>query len=117
MKDYKEDEIREFALEQIEYIKEDLNTYNQLLRDGDLHHEIFNTDYYVVYTGDAIEWLEDNTFRCIERIKEYEEFNFGSVSCDFSDPVKIVNMYVYVVGEKILQDLNLQPEWEDEEEE
>ena len=70
----------------------------------DLHHDIFNTDYYIIGTYEAKQWLGDQVFNIIEIIKEYEEFNFGSVNTDFSDPEKIVNMYVYIVGEEIVQD-------------
>ena len=70
----------------------------------DLHHDIFNTDYYIIGTYEAKQWLGNQVFNIIEIIKEYEEFNFGSVNTDFSDPEKIVNMYVYIVGEEIVQD-------------
>ena len=40
----------------------------------------------------------------INFIKEYENDNFGSVNTDFSEPEKIVNMYVYIIGEEIVQD-------------
>ena len=37
--------------------------------------------------------------------QDYEEFNFGELTTDISDPEKVVNMYVYIVGEAILQDV------------
>ena len=43
-------------------------------------------------------------FHIIEFIKEYEQNNFGEVSTDFSDPEKIVNMYVYIIGEDVVAD-------------
>ena len=70
----------------------------------DLHHEIFNTNYYIIGTYKAKQWLEDQVFDVINIIKKYENFNFGSVNTDLSDPEKVVNMYVYIVGEQIVYD-------------
>lgn len=70
----------------------------------DLHHEIFNTDYYIIGRYEAKKWLGDQVFNVIEIIREYEEFNFGEVNTDFSEPEKIVNMYVYIIGEQIVQE-------------
>ena len=39
-----------------------------------------------------------------EFIKQYENDNFGEVNTDFSDAEKVVNMYVYIIGEKIVSD-------------
>ena len=79
----------------------------------DLHHEIFNTDYYIIGRYEAKKWLGDQVFNVIEIIREYEEFNFGEVNTDFSEPEKIVNMYVYIIGEQIVQEyINEQEEKE-----
>jgi len=43
-------------------------------------------------------------FEIIEFIKEYEQDNFGEVYTDLSDPCKVVNMYVYIIGEEITYD-------------
>jgi len=40
----------------------------------------------------------------VEVIKEYEQSNFGEVFTDFSEPEKVVNMYVYIIGEEIVSD-------------
>ena len=70
----------------------------------DLHHHCFNTDYYIIGTYKATKWLGDQVFDVIEIIKDYEQNNFGSVSTDFSDPEKIVNMYTYIIGEEIVSE-------------
>ena len=70
----------------------------------DLHHEIFNTDFYIIGRKKASDWLGDQVFNIINFIKEYENDNFGSVNTDFSEPEAVVNMYVYVIGEEIVQD-------------
>ena len=74
----------------------------------DLHYHAFNTDYYIIGTYQATQWLGDNVFDCIETIKEYEQDNFGEVSTDFSDPEKIVNMYAYIVGEQVVYDTDIE---------
>jgi len=97
---YKYQEIKEyfedFINENEEQIKEDNNFYE------DLHHECFNTDYYIIGTYKATQWLSEQVFNVIEYIKEYENNNFGEVTTDFSSPEKIVNMYVYIIGEEIV---------------
>ena len=70
----------------------------------DLHHEIFNTDYYIIGRYEATKWLGDQVFNVINIIKEYENDNFGSVNTDFSEVEKVVNMYVYIIGEEIVAD-------------
>ena len=99
---YKYDEIKEYFNDSLEdYDKE---TLDKLIRDNELHHEIFNTDYYIIGTYKAKQWLKDEVFNVIDIIKKYENFNFGSVSTDLSDPEKVVNMYVYIIGEQIVYD-------------
>lgn len=68
----------------------------------DLHHHCFNTDYYIIGTQRAKDWLGDKTFDVIEVIREYEQDNFGEVTTDFSDPERVVNMYTYILGEYVV---------------
>ena len=68
----------------------------------DLHHEVFNTDFYIIGRYKASQWLGDQVFNVINFIKEYENDNFGSVNTDFSEPEAVVNMYVYIIGEEIV---------------
>ena len=46
----------------------------------------------------------------IDTIKQYENDNFGEVNTDFSDPEKVVYMYVYIIGEEIVLDYRNQLE-------
>tara|TARA_R110002096_G_scaffold55992_5_gene143460 strand:+ start:441 stop:782 length:342 start_codon:yes stop_codon:yes gene_type:complete len=104
--DFKQEEIKSYALDRIKEIKEyDIDNFNQLVKDGELHNEIFNTDYYIIGTYEAKKWLSDQVFDIINYIKEYEEDNFGEVTTDISEPEKVVNMYVYILGEKILYEV------------
>ena len=74
----------------------------------DLHYYIFNEDYTFIYYKDARDALNEyDVFNAIEKIKEYEQFNFGEVTCDFSDPVQVANMLMYIIGEEILCKLDI----------
>ena len=120
----KRQEIIEFAKDRIEeiynYNPEKLTT--ELPDLYDLHHEIFNTDYYIIGRYQAKQWLGADAFDCIAEIQEYENEHFGSVTTDLSEPERVVNMYVYIIGEEILEDvvsdfLDLQDDDEDEDSE
>lgn len=73
---------------------------------SDLHHEIFNTDYFLIGFYDCEMWLNNNVgiFQAIEIIKEYEITNYGSLITDISSSEKVCNMYVYIKGEEILNE-------------
>lgn len=80
----------------------------------DLHHELFNTDYFIIGYYEAEQWLIKNVgiFAAIEEIKDYEQSNFGEVSTDLSSSEKVVNMYTYIKGEEILAECpTLQNKW------
>ena len=120
----KRQEIIEFAKDRIEEIYDyDKDKVSTELPDlYDLHHEIFNTDYYIVGRYQAKQWLGTDAFDCISEIQEYENAHFGSVTTDLSEPERVVNMYVYIIGEEILEDvvsdfLDLQGDDEDEDSE
>jgi hypothetical protein len=103
---FKKDEVTKYALDRIQELKDyDVKAYNQLVEDNELHNEIFNTDYYIIGTFEATEWLDNQVFQVIDYIKEYEESNFGEVTTDLSNPEKLVNMYVYILGEEILYEV------------
>ena len=94
-------EVKETA---IDYLKdnESMNTYG-----CDLHNEIFNTDYFCCYTSDCIKYLEEyGVFKAIEKVQKYENFNFGEVTTDLSDPFKLLHMLVYILGEEFLNNSN-----------
>ena len=100
---YKENEIKEYF---DDFIKESLEYNPDFINENkdDLHHEAFNTNYYILGNKKAIEWLGDYSFEIIGRIVTYEKDNFGELTTDISDPEKIVNMYTYIVGEQIVSD-------------
>ena len=97
--DYKKQEIKKHF---DDFIKDQSKDWIEEHKD-DLHHEVFNTDYYIIGTYKAKQWCGDQVFNIINFIKEYENDNFGEVNTDFSDSEKVVNMYVYIIGEEIVQ--------------
>lgn len=76
----------------------------------ELHHEVFNTDYYIIGTFEAKQALTQyGVFEAMDKIKEYEESNFGKVITDISDAEKVANMLYYLIGENAMskiQELN-----------
>ncbi len=102
-----------------------INTIIDTVTDGRLngqevsetHHEIFNTDYYIIGTYQAEEWLKNNfgIFAAIDTIKEYEQYNFGEVTTDLSNAENVVNMLVYILGENILHESEvIQGNWSEQ---
>lgn len=103
---YKKQEIQEYFNDWIkdqseEWINENLE---------DLHHHAFNTDYYIIGSYKATQWLGDQVFNIIDFIKEHEQSEYGEVFTDFSSPEAIVNMYVYILGDEIVWDYTNQLE-------
>ena len=94
-------------------IEEAKATIIEALTDGeyggyycDLHNELFNTDYYYTYPGEAIKAFNKiSVFDAIGVIVEYEKDEFGEVNTDFTDPCKVANMLYYIVGHELLYDL------------
>ena len=84
----------------------------EVLEDGytgyycDLHHEVFNTDYYIIGIYEAKKALEEyDVFEAIEKVQTYEKDNFGEIYTDLSDPEKLVNMLYYIIGEEVLYEM------------
>lgn len=71
----------------------------------DLHHEAFNTDYYIIGTYRAEQALKEyGIFEAVGKISMYEKDNFGEIYTDLSDPEKAANMLWYILGEELLFD-------------
>ena len=72
------------------------------LHDDDLHHKLFNEDYYIIGTWNAKQWMGGRVFECIDTVRTYEKDNFGECYTDISCPEKLVNMYASIIGEEII---------------
>lgn len=92
------------ALEDILDVLE--SSYNGYMED--LHHEVFNTGYYIIGTYTAKQALtEYGVFDAIEKVQNYEQSNFDAVITELSDPEKLANMLYYIIGEEVINDLEL----------
>ena len=107
----KEELMKEEARERIiECLKNGYNGYY-----SELHHEVFNTSYYIIGTWEAKKALDEyEVWEAIEKVKTYEEDNFGEIYTDLSDPVKVVNMLFYIIGEEVIWEmLNQSKTWDE----
>ena len=81
----------------------------------DLHHELYNMDYFIIGTYEAKQFLESyGVFEAIEIVQSYEQNNFGESYTDYSNPEKLVNMLAYIVGEDFLANSNVLANFWDE---
>ena len=73
----------------------------------DLHHIVFNEDYFIIGYYQANQWIEENfnsTFEAIDIVREYEVDNFGEMTTDINSE-KIANMLSYICGEIVISEL------------
>lgn len=90
-------------IERIESELRDCDDRSIRAQPADLHHTLYNTGYAYVYYGNAAAALSElGTFECIRLVREYEQFHFGEVYTDLSDPCKVANMLVYIGGYALL---------------
>lgn len=105
--DFKRKEIKQYIFDNVN--KNSFGSWSnvlELIKDGELHHQLFNTDYYIIGRYKAELWLSDEVYKVVDYIKEYEEINFGEVTTNFSEAEHIVNMYVYIIGEELLSEIS-----------
>ena len=100
---YKETEIKQYAIDTIkERLEYDKNYLDQDITE--IHHDLFNTDYYIIGYYNAEQWLGNNVFECMEVIQDYQEMHPNMIrATDLSNSETLVNMYVYIIGEEILE--------------
>jgi hypothetical protein len=86
---------------------EDMISYGEAVPRDELHHRLYNEDYFIIGYYQAEEFLKHyGVFNAIELIKQYENDNFGEVNTDFSSSETVANMFAYIIGETALQDCN-----------
>ena len=74
----------------------------------DLHNEVFSTNYYIIGTHTAKQALtEYGVFEAIDVVQEYEDSAFGERYTDVSDPEKLANMLYYIIGEEVINNLDI----------
>ena len=109
MKNLTNEARKELISKVIETIQE--NDLQGLYID-ELHQRTFNQDYFIIGYYEAEKWLIANygIFAAIEKIKEYEQDNFGEVNTNLGNSESVCNMITYILGEEIIQDLNIEGE-------
>jgi hypothetical protein len=99
--------INSIRAELTEYAKETIkDIYNncQNIDIDDLHHDLFNADYYIIYHSEAKKWLERHNldaFDAITLLKDYQIEHFGIVIPKDYTPEYVVNQLVYFIGFEI----------------
>jgi hypothetical protein len=94
-------DVKNYLIQQLE---DNVGLHNDI---NDLHHYLINEDYFIIGYYQARKWLEkESVFEAIEKIKDYEQFNFGEVSTDFSNEEQTANMLAYVLADEILNENN-----------
>ena len=53
---------------------------------------------------EAIEFIGNKTFEILDFVRTYEIDNFGELNTDISNPIRLLNMYAYIIGEEIIED-------------
>lgn len=97
-------ELTEFAKNQISEL--DINVFRTDVFD--VHHEVFNSDYYIIGYYDAQKWLNDheiNVFDGIEWCKSKEIEHFGKSNTNYDNAEVLVNHLVYWAGYDIIEDI------------
>ena len=101
MKNSVREELLDYAKEQILELGLDLN-------DDDLHHKLFNEDYYIIGYYNASEWLKKHNigeFESIELLNELMMYHFGEIQKVDMNSEAVVNHLVYFWGYEIIDEL------------
>ena len=98
------------AIEKIEEIQEELFNFpctsNYLTYYwADLHHYLFNEDYFLIGTFKAKQWLKDDYVSAATTVQDYEQFNFGDISTRFDNPKQLQICSVIFSERKYYQSL------------
>ena len=104
-----QEQIKSILIEELDhnFLPEELITDRMDIND--LHHKLFNEDYFIIGYYEANKWLEANigVFTAIGAIQEYESENFGEVNTKLDNSESVVNMFVYILGEELIYDLDI----------
>ena len=89
------------------HIEDNISSYNlEYTDEQDLHHQLFNKDYYIIGYYVAEQWLKKHNvsvFDGIEFVQDYERENFGDDAVrTYDNAEKLVNMIAYIIGEELI---------------
>jgi len=80
----------------------------------DLHHHLFNEDYFIIGYYQAEQFIKENdlnVFELIQFCQEQEKENFGEIQNTFDNAEKLVNHYAYWRGQELLNSLECLGSW------
>ncbi len=98
---------QEADLDLINHIADNIENYEGQYFD-DLHHHLFNEDYFIIGYYQAEQFIKENnlnTFDLITYCQEQEKENFGEISNTFDNAEKLVNHYAYWRGQELMYNL------------
>ena len=98
------DRLKKDVLNYIVEALEDSKDYGLDCYGAELVDELLNTDYFIIGSYRAKQWLGQYAFEVIEKIKEWELFNIGEVTTDFSNEEHVANVCAYLLGGEILNE-------------
>lgn len=99
-------ELRYNLIEYIKQCDDDRTDFDEL------HHEVFNEDYYIIGYYQASQWLKSHgvdAFEAIAYVIEQEQEHFGESNLKPSDinSERIVNLLVYFAAYDVMPDCDL----------
>lgn len=91
----------------IEQAIEGLNNLEpNTLEGSELHNRLFNEQYFIIGRYEAEQFLINHIgiFAAIGDIQKYEKEQFGEINTDLGESESVLNMWVYIEGERILNE-------------
>ena len=99
--------------ELLKYAKEAIQDRDLSINDDDLHHLLFNEDYYIIGYYQASEWLKSHDigeFESIELLNKLYLDHFGEIQDYSVNSESVVNHLVYCWGLEIIGELQNEEE-------
>ena len=93
----------------IEHALDNMDNISEGTDKGELHHYLFNEDYFLIGYYQCAEWLKDNDigeFEAMGIVQEYENDNFGESTKVYDNAESVVNMLAYIKGEELIYSLD-----------
>ena len=91
-----DDEIKKYGKAQLE---------GHLDAVGDEDDVQYMLDNFIIGTQKAKDFMGADAFGVIGEVQQYEEDNFGEAQTDLGDAEKVANMYSYIRGEELMDDI------------
>ena len=97
-----ESKVKEYLIDKLQELDYDGFT----CYGGDLHNEIFNTDYVVIGTYQAKQEIVENFDDLFIMLDHYQE-DFGDAYQDINDVERILNLMYYMCGLELINEITV----------